>query len=70
MESSNGEAARLASGVHVCGLRRCPDLKNRMGTFLATSSCPLPDPIVQEVTDDRIQESPRVRHVLRLANKI
>jgi hypothetical protein len=45
MESSNGEAARLASGVDVCGLRRCPDLKNSMGTFLATCSCPLTDPI-------------------------
>jgi hypothetical protein len=45
MESGNGEAARLASGVDVCGLRRCPDLKNRMGTFLATSPCPLIDPI-------------------------
>jgi hypothetical protein len=40
MESGNGEAARLASGVDVCGLQWCPDLKNRMGTVLATSSCP------------------------------
>jgi hypothetical protein len=45
MEFGNGEAARLASGVDVCVLRRCPDLKNRMGTFLVTSSCPLTDPI-------------------------
>jgi hypothetical protein len=45
MESGNGEAARLALGVDVCGLQRCPDLKNRMGTFLATSSCPLTDTI-------------------------
>jgi hypothetical protein len=29
MESDNGEAARLASSVDVCGLQRCPDLKNR-----------------------------------------
>jgi hypothetical protein len=45
MESRNSEAARLAPGVDKCGLRWCPDLKNRMGTFLATSSCPLTDPI-------------------------
>jgi hypothetical protein len=45
MESGNGEAARLASDIDVCSLRRCPDLKNRMGTFLATSSCPLTNPI-------------------------
>jgi hypothetical protein len=40
MESGNGEVAQSASGVDVCGLRRCPDTKNRMETFLATSSCP------------------------------
>jgi hypothetical protein len=45
MEFNNGKAARLASGVNVCGLRQCLDLKNRMETFLATSSCPLFDPI-------------------------
>jgi hypothetical protein len=45
MESGNGEVARLASGIDVHDLRRCPDLKNRMGTFLVTSSCPLIDPI-------------------------
>jgi hypothetical protein len=45
MESSNGEVAWSALGVDMCGLRWCPDLKNRMGTFLATSSCPLTDPI-------------------------
>jgi hypothetical protein len=45
MESGMGEAARFASGVDVCGLRWCPDLKNRMETFLATSSCPLTNPI-------------------------
>jgi hypothetical protein len=45
MESGNGKAARLALGVDMGGLRRCPDLKNRMGTFLATSSFPLTDPI-------------------------
>jgi hypothetical protein len=45
MEFSNGEVARLALGVDMCGLRRCLDHKNRMGTFLATSSCPLIDPI-------------------------
>jgi hypothetical protein len=45
VESSNGEAALLASGVDMRGLRRCPVLKNRMETFLATSSCPLIDPI-------------------------
>jgi hypothetical protein len=45
MESGNGSAARLALGVDVCGLQRCPDLKNMMGTFLATSSYPLTDPI-------------------------
>jgi hypothetical protein len=45
MEFSNGEAARLPLSIDVCGLRRCPDLKNRMGTVLATSSCPLTDPI-------------------------
>jgi hypothetical protein len=39
-ESSNGEAARPASSVDVCGLQRCPDAKNRGETFLATSSCP------------------------------
>jgi hypothetical protein len=33
MESGNGEATRLASSVDVCGLRRCPDLKNSLGTF-------------------------------------
>jgi hypothetical protein len=51
MESGNGEAARLASGVDVCGLRQCPNLKNRMGTFLATSSCSSTDPIASR--DDR-----------------
>jgi hypothetical protein len=40
MESGNGEVARLASGGDMC-----PDLKNRMGTFLVTSSHPLNDPI-------------------------
>jgi hypothetical protein len=45
MEFNNDEAARLASGIDVCGLRRCPDLKNRMKTFLVTSACPLTDPI-------------------------
>jgi hypothetical protein len=45
MEFGNGEAARLALAIDVCGLRRCLDLKNRMGTFLATSSYPLTDPI-------------------------
>jgi hypothetical protein len=45
VESSNGEAARLASGVDISGLRQFPALKNRMGTFLAISSCPLTDPI-------------------------
>jgi hypothetical protein len=40
MESDNGEAARSASGVDVCGLRWCPDPKNRMEIFLVTSSCP------------------------------
>jgi hypothetical protein len=45
MEFGNGEAAWLASGIDVSSLQRCPDLKNRMGTFLVTSSCPLTDPI-------------------------
>jgi hypothetical protein len=45
MESGNGMAAQLASGVDMCGLRRCHDLKNRMETFLATSSHPLTNPI-------------------------
>jgi hypothetical protein len=39
MESGNNEVAQLASGVDVCSLRRCPDPKNRMETFLATSAC-------------------------------
>jgi hypothetical protein len=45
VEFGNDEAAQLASGVNVHGLRRCPILKNRMGTFLATPSCPLTNPI-------------------------
>jgi hypothetical protein len=45
MESGNGEATRLSWGVDVSGLQWCPDRKNRMETFLATSSCPLTDPI-------------------------
>jgi hypothetical protein len=45
MEFDNDEATRLASGVDVCDLRWCLDLKNRMGTFLAASPCPLTDPI-------------------------
>jgi hypothetical protein len=40
MESSNSEVARLALGVDMGGFRWCPNLKNRMGAFLATSSCP------------------------------
>jgi hypothetical protein len=36
--SGNGEAARLASGVNVRGLRWCSSLKNRMRTFLAAPS--------------------------------
>jgi hypothetical protein len=45
MEYGNSEADRLALSVDVCSLQPCPDLMNRMGTFLATSSCPLTGPI-------------------------
>jgi hypothetical protein len=44
MESGNGEEARSASSVDVCGLQQCPDPRNWMETFLATSSCPFTDP--------------------------
>jgi hypothetical protein len=60
MESDNDEMARSASGVDVCGLRRCPDPKNRMETILGTSCCPRPIQLVQGMADDRIRESPRV----------
>jgi hypothetical protein len=55
MEFNNSEVARLTSSVDVGGLRRCPDLKNRMGTFLATSSCLMTDPIASR--DDRRSNS-------------